>query len=267
MRVFPSIVFGFGRIVEKRYQARLELGAHSHPHTVLSLVLAGSFEERHGRMLHHRRPGPMRLWPAGREHSNRYGASGARSCLIELAPETLPINLERCVTGAGAFFAEASEPTLVAHQMRRELGCADDVSPLALEGLLLQLLGAILRSRRIRESRIPAWLKMTRDRLSDAARTASVPLLGTIARDCGVHPAHLSRAFRATYGCSPSEYVLRVRIAWAQERLRTTGDPISRVAVEAGFYDESHFSRRFRTHVGCAPGAFRASLSPQGRRQ
>ena len=71
----------------------------------------------------------------------------------------------------------------------------------------------------------------------------------------GVSPFHLSRRFRARYGLPPYMYLELVRVNRAREMLRR-GEPISRVAFDTGFSDQSHLTRRFKRVVGVPPGQY-----------
>jgi AraC family transcriptional regulator len=57
---------------------------------------------------------------------------------------------------------------------------------------------------------------------------------------------------------TPHQLVLRTRLHRAAVRLRTSDEPISTIAFDAGFGDLSTFNRRFRRLMGCSPGAWRA---------
>jgi AraC-like DNA-binding protein len=71
----------------------------------------------------------------------------------------------------------------------------------------------------------------------------------------GVSPFHLSRRFRGRYGLPPYMYLEQVRVNRARELLRR-GAPISRVAFDTGFSDQSHLTRRFKRVVGVPPGHY-----------
>jgi AraC family transcriptional regulator len=69
--------------------------------------------------------------------------------------------------------------------------------------------------------------------------------------------SHFARAFRDTLGVPPHRYVLQRRIDRAREMLIRTEAPLSEIAVNTGFADQSHFARHFHRLVGVAPSAFR----------
>ena len=73
----------------------------------------------------------------------------------------------------------------------------------------------------------------------------------------GRHPAHVARAFRRKHGVSVRAYARTLRVEWATVAVATTDDPIARIALEAGFADQSHFTRTFRRHHGVTPARYR----------
>lgn len=66
---------------------------------------------------------------------------------------------------------------------------------------------------------------------------------------------YLIRAFRNLMGISPYSYLVQVRLNRARILLRM-GQPISQVALETGFADQSHFTRYFRRALGVTPGQY-----------
>jgi AraC-like DNA-binding protein len=99
----------------------------------------------------------------------------------------------------------------------------------------------------------PVPLGQVRDYLEEHyAKPISLMELSAL---CGVSPFHLSRRFRARYGLPPYMYLELVRVNRAREMLRR-GEPISRVAFDTGFSDQSHLTRRFKRVVGVPPGQY-----------
>jgi transcriptional regulator GlxA family with amidase domain len=82
--------------------------------------------------------------------------------------------------------------------------------------------------------------------------------LAVVAR---VSKSYLVREFHRVVGLPPHAYHLQLRIARAA-RLLATGLSLSRVAVEAGFADQSHLSRRFKAAYGLTPLDFARSVRP-----
>lgn len=77
------------------------------------------------------------------------------------------------------------------------------------------------------------------------------------AAECGVTPAYLSRLFRRHGRLRPYQYLTRLRMNLAAERLLDSNDPVKQVAEELGFEDPFHFSRTFKATLGVSPSEFR----------
>ena len=82
--------------------------------------------------------------------------------------------------------------------------------------------------------------------------------LEAMADEVGLHPIYVARCFRAAYGVSCGEYLARVRAEYAGRLLAATALPLTDVAIDAGFFDQSHFTNSFRRVTGLTPGAYRA---------
>ena len=81
--------------------------------------------------------------------------------------------------------------------------------------------------------------------------------LEQIARECHVNNAYLCRLFRRYDNQSPYQYLLRLKMNFAAERLQESGALVKRVAEDTGFSDPFHFSRVFSSVLGLSPAAFR----------
>jgi AraC-like DNA-binding protein len=52
------------------------------------------------------------------------------------------------------------------------------------------------------------------------------------------------------------EYLRRLRLRDVCEAILRDADALGRIALDAGFADQSHMSRVFRRHMGMPPGAY-----------
>ncbi|MFC7216647.1 helix-turn-helix domain-containing protein [Streptomyces polyrhachis] len=99
--------------------------------------------------------------------------------------------------------------------------------------------------------------------LTALARDAFQPL--SVAEHAARHhmtTAELRGAVRRAAGCSPKDYLLRIRLSRAKELLAATELPVAAVARRVGYDDPAYFSRLFTRRVGTAPVRFREQ---QGR--
>lgn len=78
-----------------------------------------------------------------------------------------------------------------------------------------------------------------------------------IAKNCGISPGHFTRAFRATTGHSPHQWLIRQRLEKACALLRDTQLSLAAIAFECGFSEQSHFTRVFSRAFGVPPGRWR----------
>jgi len=79
--------------------------------------------------------------------------------------------------------------------------------------------------------------------------------------------SQLQRVFQRLYGMTPSDYVLRVRLLMARQKLEQTRDPAGRIALDCGFYDQSHFNRAFVAATGLRPLEYRRRFAPRSPRE
>jgi transcriptional regulator GlxA family with amidase domain len=80
-----------------------------------------------------------------------------------------------------------------------------------------------------------------------------------LAQVAKLSPSHFARAFKDSQGVAPHRYILECRVKRIQELL-ATDLPLSELAVEVGFSDQSHLTRWFREFVGVTPGSYRCSM-------
>ncbi|MEO3752546.1 substrate-binding domain-containing protein [Streptomyces sp. B6B3] len=78
-----------------------------------------------------------------------------------------------------------------------------------------------------------------------------------VAQAAGVSEDHLGRLFHRELGVTLWEYLTRLRIKRAKERLQRSDDSVQTIARAVGFHDRAYFSRVFRKVTGVAPHAYR----------
>jgi AraC-like DNA-binding protein len=81
-----------------------------------------------------------------------------------------------------------------------------------------------------------------------------------VAKAAGMSEDYLSRMFHRALRISPWDYLNRLRIQRAKERLLDSDDSIQVVARRVGFHDRAYFSRIFRKLTGVPPQAYRAAI-------
>jgi AraC-like DNA-binding protein len=74
----------------------------------------------------------------------------------------------------------------------------------------------------------------------------------------GMSESSLLRAFNRIAGCSPSEYLIRLRLNQACGLLKQTSKPITEISFDIGFNDSNYFSRQFKKVIGQSPRSYRS---------
>jgi AraC-like DNA-binding protein len=121
-----------------------------------------------------------------------------------------------------------------------------------LAGTLAEL-GAIMAHT---PSRAPMRLHWVDD-LKDAILADPHLCISDWARDNRVSREAAARAFRGAYAVSPARFRLELRARRAWVRIVSGGDPLSLIALETGFADQSHMTRAVGWLTGRSPSAWR----------
>jgi AraC family transcriptional regulator len=238
-----------------RYAPRARLGRHHHAEASLSLVIAGSCEERIGTRRFECRQAQVVYKRGDVEHEDHFGGDGFHGVFIEVVPgahhalrellgrlpDALVIGTPRARTLVRRLATESRE-RLPGHE-------------LVVESCALELWATIARVENGGERHRSLSVRRAQEYLD--AHLAQPVSLASAAQAAGVHPVHLAQAFRRSFGRSVGEYVRERRIELACRLLSTTSTPIGQIALDAGFADHSHLSRALRAHTGLTPSQYR----------
>lgn len=77
---------------------------------------------------------------------------------------------------------------------------------------------------------------------------------GDLARECGVTPRALQYAFRKQLGCTPQDYLRRIRLDLARRSLRDGLQSVSDAAATHGFFNPGRFASDYRQVFDENPG-------------
>jgi AraC family transcriptional regulator len=248
---------------ESRHHASIDF--HTHDNVTLTMLREGVFAEQYRgsrQREHDCQASDLLIRPAGEPHADRFGRDGALNFVLEISPE----RLDHLAATANIFrqLSRHRDVTIdrVASRMQREFALRDSASALSLESLALELMAHLVREGRTRVDRsVPRWLLSAREMLR--ARVADQSLrVSEIAAGVGVHPVHFARSFREHYGCTAGAYVRSLRVEFAADAIANTDRPLSMIALETGFADQSHLTRSFRDQMGQTPGEWRRRHRP-----
>ena len=135
----------------------------------------------------------------------------------------------------------------------------DSASPVAIQGLAMEMFAAVSRNQSNLATRQPQrWLARAVEFLRESFTEHFT--LAQVASAAGVHPVYLAREFRRFHGCTIGEYIRRLRVERACFQLSVSDESLATIAAGAGFSDQSHFSRTFKRLMGMTPAQYRANF-------
>jgi AraC family transcriptional regulator len=231
---------------------------HSHELAFFSLLLDGSYTERCGPKTVDYKQLMVVYRPSGVTHSDRIGDSGVRLFNVEIKESWLERMRQHGPIDHLSLEPFGGELAWLAARLYREFRENDPYGPLAIEGLILEMLATMNRNSSVIDRRPPPWLAKVRDLLH--AEYADGISIARISTEVGVHPYELSRAFRKFQRQTIAEFVQELRVKQASIELLQPEMTLADIALSAGFADQSHLTRIFKRVTGMTPGAFRSAL-------
>ena len=241
---------------ETSYGSNLKLPRHSHERSYFCFVVKGTYTESYCKTEQTCKASTLIYHPADESHSNHFHAD-SRCFNIQMDDMWMERMRQHSIMLNEPGYFQDGVPPHLATRLYDEFCKSDTFSPLIVEGIVLELMGEVGRRSTVSRASIPPhWLVTVCDLLHE--RFAERLPLRQQADYVGVHPVHLAREFRRFYHCTPGEYIRRLRIEFAIEQLTNTDTPLSEIALEAGFFDQSHFSRTFKQVTRMTPREYRS---------
>lgn len=246
-------------LTELHRTASIRFPKHMHEAAFFCLLLGGHYAEFFGSRSVDYKPLTIAWHPPALTHYDEVGTDGAHFFMVEVKSPLIKKLSEYSAVPEQLFSARGEEISCLGMRLFREFKADDAASPLAIEGLLLEMLAAAARIKPAQDKHAPVWLKRVLECL-EAEYTENISI-ESLAREAGVHPAHLSSTFRRFRNETIGEYIQKLRVGHASNLLLNKEMPLADIAAAAGFSDQSHFTRIFKRLNGTTPGAFRTGLT------
>lgn len=243
-------------ISESRYGARLKQPRHNHELASFSFVLTGSYVENYERRAQERQPSAIIFHPPQESHSVDFKDETVQILNVQFNFKRLEDIREYTSILDSPSMCRTETISWLGNKIHQEFCRMDAMSLLAIEGLILEILVESTRDKMNQsEIKAPRWLEQAKDFLH--AYFPGPITLEDIAQTAGVHPVHLTRVFRRTYGCTIGEYLRRLRVEFACRQISKTDSSFSEIAHAAGFSDQSHLNKTFKNIYGFTPSEYR----------
>jgi AraC-like DNA-binding protein len=122
--------------------------------------------------------------------------------------------------------------------------------------LLDRIAGVRGQPRELRANRLHEWQICALDKVLRGV-TGEETSVESVASRCRLSTCQFSRLFKGTYGMPFYKFLVRGRIERSKNQLASSDDPISQIALDCGFADQSCFTRRFTMMTGIPPASWR----------
>jgi AraC family transcriptional regulator len=235
-------------VAEMAYPPDYRQRSHAHPHSGITLILAGSLEETVARAHERAHALSVVVKPLDTEHANQVGHAGARTLQIRIGSHAFDDELR--LLGSWRWCHRGA----IVREFMQVLRCFRGGAANDMETAIFDLIGAA-RHTIIAMGEPPGWLKQVREHV-DALLPATVRVRD-VAHSANIHPVYLARQFRRFFGCSVSEYIAARRMQMAAELLSRAQSSLAGAAYDAGYADQSHLTRSFRSSIGVTPQGYR----------
>jgi AraC family transcriptional regulator len=245
-------------IAENTYASGMSIASHAHDSALLSLVLKGHATDDVGGRSREIGTQQLLYTPSFATHAHRFLTAGRWLNIQFSAPWFARVGAEAGALPRTPQLVRGGAMVNWASRLGAEIREPDAVSGFAVEGALLLLLTDLTRLVVLGERRRPRWFNVVEDAID--ASVAEPPSVSELAALAGVHASHLLRTFRYHHGCTIATYIRRRRVERARAEIASSKRPLSMIALDAGFADQSHFTRVFRQAFGETPGQYARSL-------
>ena len=250
------------------FQAHLfhhRFGKHFHETYTIGLNDSGQGGFLHQGTSHGATPGQFNLINPGEVHTGQVRSSEGwafRDIYISVSQvEQLLAQLEWHGQGM-PYFSEpvVGDQALQSAFHRLFTALSEPVNQLTQQSLMLgffsQLFSKYAKPRYSWQATPPETQAISRVRAYLEEHYAENLSINTLAQFVGLSPFYLIRSFHQQMGLPPHSYQRHWQLLQAKQALRSS-KPLSDIAVEHGFYDQSHFNRHFKRAFGLTPGQYR----------
>ena len=254
-RVTKSLGVADFILTESVFYPHSRLPRHAHESSYFCFGLQGVYTERYGNREVVCQPSTLTFRASGQIHEDLIHGAEARVFVLEISPRWIEkLRADSLTLRITSEFCGGALPQLCA-RLNREFNKTDTAAKLAIEGLALELLAEAARQPNAGIRTAPPWLRQAREMIGE--HFPETLKLTQIAAEVGVHPVYLATAFRQKFGVTIGEFVRKLRIENACAELMKGDLPLTAIALQAGFVDQSHFSKVFKLYMGMTPHKYR----------
>jgi AraC family transcriptional regulator len=246
-------------LTERVYPPFFRTPEHAHKSPLFCLVLDGNYTETYGNKKRECSRASALFHASDEPHAEHFHAAGGNSFIVEISTDWIKSIRDRVdFPNMTVEFRHGKLPRL-GTKVYQEFQKPDALSPLIIEGLMLEITGETARrSANRKKSQKPLWLDRVESYLRE--RFAEPFSLAEVAEFVEIHPVHLAQTFRRFHHTTVGNFIRQIRLENARQELSSCIKTIAEISVDNGFSDQSHFTRSFKLEFGTTPNEYRKSF-------
>jgi AraC family transcriptional regulator len=256
-QIIKACEFAGLRLIDGVYSAKTKVPTHSHQNAVFCVALRGVCSEVFAGKVRQYEAATVEFLPPDQCHSLDFPFSDTRAFSINIDTYWIERAREFSLQLDNSVHAHGGLLSGLMMKIYGEFRHLDSASPVAIQGLTMEMFAAVSRTQSKLTSRQPQrWLARAVEFLRDSFTEHLT--IAEVASAASVHPVYLAREFRRFHGCTIGEYIRRLRVERACRQLSSSDESLAMIAAGAGFSDQSHFSRTFKRVMRMTPSHYRA---------
>ena len=143
-----------------------------------------------------------------------------------------------------------------------ESGLKNDGSDYLVNGILLEIIGYLIKEFEIRNSNVYEFKKIdTAVEYMKLHSEDSELQISNISEIAKMSEKNFRRIFKKVYGQTPYVFLQKYRVEKAGILLKNTSKTVSEIALLCGFSDVYSFSHCFKRHLGISPQGYRLTAT------
>ena len=239
---------------KSNYAKDSSLPLHGHQNPYFCYVLNGSYSEHYNKKALVCLAGDVIFHQAEIEHSNDFNNDLSTCFNLEMSKTWLERVFESDVKMDSIIKTTDTAVQNTIIKLHTEFNNFDTLSPLMIEGLMIETLVLLFRNYR-KERFYPNYIRHVKQYIDD--QYYNNPTLSELSTICKVSPEHLVRGFKSTFNITIGDYARQVKVKNSCNKLKLTNQKLAEIAFEMGFSDQSHFNRVFKKIMGVTPLEYR----------
>ena len=230
---------------------------HYHENAYFTYLLKGKLIETSKKTSHTCVPGKLLFHYSGDPHYNIKPPGYTRGFQIEFNNSWFAKHGLQLQELEGSDSVSSRPVAMLFRKIYNETIVNDELTPLAIEGLLLQVFAEMLRrtDKSAERNSPPNWLGKVAEILREEPEEKIT--LSMLARMTGHHPVHISKSFHKHFGVTMGHYIRNLKIERSVKLLRDKSFTLTEISSACGFADQSHFIRTFKMVHGITPSMYR----------